>query len=172
MSTKRSLKSQNIYFHECDFEELSAFVCTFSNVQFPPSPENEYPDFYQDTHFTSYSAWHFIILCAFFYVSAGVCCLSDIISAFEHGDLSLFESSAIENWHYWYYLQAFYPRYNQQNINSDSDRFRNPDNLSQNPHHPTEAGELTSGVNSTRDACQTMIFTILIMPPIVFNHAG
>ena len=123
-------------------------------------------------------AFH-VLFCLTFYhivcifrVSAGVCCLSDIISAFEHGDLSLFESSAIENWHYYYYLQAFYPRYSQQNINSDSDLFRNLDNLSQNPHNPTETEELTSGINSTRDACQTMIFTIFIMPPIVFNHAG
>ena len=39
----------------------------------------------------------FIILCAFCQMSAGVWYMSDIISPFEHGNLSLFEISTIEN---------------------------------------------------------------------------
>ena len=86
------------------------------------------PSFFKCTisHFLIpvFSAWHIVcVLCVLSAVSAGVCCLSDIISAFEHGDVSLFESSAIENWLHYHYLQALYPRNNQQIINSDSDLF-------------------------------------------------
>ena len=41
------------------------------------------------------TTWHFIILCVFCQVSPGVWCLSDI-SAFEHGDLSLFQYTIIK----------------------------------------------------------------------------
>ena len=44
--------------------------------------------------------YDFSFMRAFCQVSVGVWCLSNIIRAFEHGELSLFEITTAENWPY------------------------------------------------------------------------